>query len=124
MLVSQRPSEVESTVLSQCNTWIVLRLTNTDDQLHVLKFLPDSMSSLSKILPALRRREAIFIGQAASIPARILLNELSADKLPRSNDIPFVRGWSSIAPVVDKLQIVADRWRMQLRGGPEGASGE
>lgn len=124
LLVSQRPSEIEPTVLSQCNSWLVLRLTNTEDQAHVLRFLPDSLASLGKILPALRRREAIFIGQAASIPARILMNELDINKLPRSNDIPFVKGWSSNPPTENRLQIVADRWRMQLRGEFEGASSE
>lgn len=120
LLVSQRPSELEPTVLSQCNSWLVLRLTNSEDQSYVLKFLPDSLTSLGKILPALRRREAIFIGQAASIPSRIMINELPLDQLPRSNDISFVNGWSCLP--VDKIQEIADRWRFQLRGDFEGAS--
>lgn len=124
MLVSQRPSEIESTVLSQCNSWLVLRLTNGDDQSYVMRFLPDSLSSMAKVLPSLRRREAIFIGQAAAIPSRILINELSKDQLPESTDIPFVEGWSSESNVEDKIQTVANRWRAQLRGSYEGASQE
>ncbi len=124
LLVSQRPSEIEPTVLSQCNSWLVLRLTNSEDQSYVLKFLPDSLTSLGKILPSLRRREAIFIGQAASIPSRILINELRKEQLPQSNDISFVDGWSSPPIEKDKIQQVADRWRIQLRGEFEGASSD
>lgn len=122
MLVSQRPSEIESTVLSQCNSWLVLRLTNGDDQAYVMRFLPDSLSSMAKMLPALRRREAIFIGQAATIPSRILINELRSEQLPRSTDIQFVKGWSSKIAEETSIQIIANRWRAQLRGSFEGAS--
>lgn len=65
LLVSQRPSEVEATVLSQCNSWIVLRITNDSDREHVRSILPDSMAGLTKMLSGLRRQEAIFVGQAA-----------------------------------------------------------
>ncbi|MCO5385390.1 MAG: DUF87 domain-containing protein [Desulfosporosinus sp.] len=124
MLISQRPSEIESTVLSQCNSWLVLRLTNGDDQSYVMRFLPDSLSSMAKVLPVLRRREAIFIGQAATIPSRVLINELSEDQLPGSTDISFVNGWSSDFGEGDNIQQIANRWRTQLRGSFEGASQE
>ena len=62
-LVSQRPSEVETTVLSQCNSWIVLRITNEADRAHVRGVLPDSMAGLTKMLSGLRRQEAIFVGK-------------------------------------------------------------
>ena len=122
MLVSQRPSEIEPTVLSQCNSWIVLRLTNSEDQAYVLKFLPDSLSGLGKILPSLRRREALFIGQAASIPARILINKLSIDELPKSHDISFVDGWLNKEPDENFVQQIITRWRTQMRSEYEGAS--
>ena len=82
MLVSQRPSEVEATVLSQCNTWIVLRVTNENDREYVRTILPDSMAGLTKALSGLRRREAIFVGQAAMLPSRIMFRELLPDELP------------------------------------------
>ena len=124
MLISQRPSEIESTVLSQCNCWLVLRLTNGDDQSYVMRFLPDSLCSMAKVLPALRRREAIFIGQSATIPSRVLINELSKEQLPGSTDISFVNGWSSNLGEEDNIQQIANRWRAQLRGSYEGASQE
>lgn len=115
ILVSQRPSEVDSTVLSQCNSWLVLRLTNSQDQEYVRKFLPDSLSGLTKILPSLMRREAIFIGQAASIPARIMIRELSSEQLPRSQDMPFVKGWSTPPADIEFIKEVGQRWRKQVR---------
>ncbi len=69
MLVSQRPADVESPVLSQCNSWLILRLTNASDQEHVSRFLPDELAGLTRLLPSLVRREAVFIGKAAAIPA-------------------------------------------------------
>lgn len=109
-LVSQRPSDVESTVLSQCNSWIVLRLSNSSDQEHVSKFLPDSLSGLTKMLSSLTRREAIFVGEAAALPSRIRIRELSPEKLPNSNDIKFATGWASEEMREADLVAIADRW--------------
>ena len=113
MLISQRPSEVEATVLSQCNSWIVLRITNDSDRSHVQGILPDSLAWLTKVLSGLRRREAIFIGQAAVLPSRILIRDLVKDgkPLPRSQDIDFDTGWQS-SPITDEhLTAVRKRWR-------------
>lgn len=117
MLVSQRPSEVEATVLSQCNSWIVLRITNDSDRSHVQGILPDSLAGLTKVLSGLRRREAIFVGQAAVLPSRILIRDLVKDgkPLPRSQDIDFDQGWQS-NPITDEhLGEVGKRWRLQSR---------
>ncbi len=117
ILVSQRPSEVEATVLSQCNSWIVLRITNDSDRSHVQGILPDSLAGLTKVLSALRRREAIFVGQAAVLPSRILIRDLvkAGKPLPRSQDIDFDSGWQS-DPITDKhLAEVGKRWRLQNR---------
>lgn len=110
MLVSQRPSDVEATVLSQCNSWIILRLTNSNDQEHVSKFLPDSLVGLTKMLPSLTRREAIFVGEAAALPSRIRINKLDPDQLPDSNDISFVGGWANEPTKADKLKEITNRW--------------
>lgn len=115
LLVSQRPSEVEATVLSQCNSWIVLRITNDSDREHVRSILPDSMSGLTKMLSGLRRQEAIFVGQAATLPSRIMIRDLNGEQLPRSNDIDFDKGWQQAAMSVEQLTQVAKRWRYQNR---------
>jgi DNA helicase HerA-like ATPase len=94
MLVSQRPSDVESTVIAQCGTWLVLRLTNSADQAHVARFLPDSLAGMTRALPALAQQEALFVGEGAAIPARIRIRDLTESQLPRSNTVSFASGWS------------------------------
>ena len=115
LLVSQRPSEIESTVLSQCNSWIVLRITNDSDREHVRGVLPDSMAGLTKMLSVLRRREAIFVGQAAMLPSRIMIKHLVDDQIPKSHDIDFEKGWQSELKSSEQLKKVANRWRYQNR---------
>lgn len=115
MLVSQRPSEVEATVLSQCNSWLVMRITNDADRDHVRSILPDSLSGLTKVLSGLRRREAIFVGQAAMLPSRIIIRHLDDDKLPRSHDIDFDQGWNLDPITLEKLLVIGTRWRLQKR---------
>ena len=115
MLVSQRPSEVEATVLSQCNSWLILRLTNDGDREHVRSILPDSMAGLTKILSGLRRREAVFVGQASVVPSRIMIRELAPEELPASNDVDFHSGWQSEIPSKEQLKEVGNRWRYQDR---------
>ncbi|MEW6181730.1 MAG: DUF87 domain-containing protein [Bacillota bacterium] len=114
-LVSQRPSEVEATVLSQCNTWIVLRITNDIDREHVRSILPDSLAGLSKVLSGLRRQEAIFVGQAAMLPSRILIRTLVTEQLPRSYDIDFEKGWQNPPMTNERIAEIANRWRLQKR---------
>lgn len=115
LLVSQRPSEVEATVLSQCNSWIVLRITNDADRDHVRSILPDSMSGLTKMLSGLRRQEAIFVGQAATLPTRVMIRSLSDDQLPRSNDVNFDQGWQQKAMTIQQISDVVKKWRYQSK---------
>jgi len=115
LLVSQRPSEVEATVLSQCNSWIVLRITNDSDREHVRSVLPDSMSGLTKMLSGLRRQEAIFVGQAATLPSRILIRSLSLEQLPRSNDVNFDKGWQHEALTLEQIGQIVEKWRYQSK---------
>jgi len=115
MLVSQRPSEVEATVLSQCNSWIILRLTNDKDREHVRSILPDSLAGLTKLLSGLRRREAIFVGQAIMLPSRIMITKLDEQQLPRSYDIDFDQGWQHKPVTHEKIAEIGNRWRYQKR---------
>lgn len=109
MLISQRPADVEGTVISQCNSWIVLRLSNSQDQQHVKRFLPDSLSNMTSVLSSLPRQEALFVGEAAALPARIKIKSLPKDKLPDSNDISFAEGWSYQLQGREVLNAIAAR---------------
>jgi uncharacterized protein len=115
LLVSQRPSEVEDTVLSQCNSWLVLRITNDSDRDHVRSILPDAMAGLTKMLSGLRRREAIFVGQAAVLPSRIMIRKVEEQFLPRSKDIEFDKGWNNPPLSQTELQVLGNRWRYQQK---------
>ena len=109
MLVSQRPADVESTVISQCGTWIVLRLTNAADQQHVSRFLPDGLSGMTKALPNLAQQEAIFVGEGASMPARVRIRDLQEHQLPRSETARFARGWTLARLTEEEIATVATR---------------
>ncbi|MBO2565180.1 ATP-binding protein [Shewanella algae] len=109
MLVSQRPADVDSTVISQCGTWVVLRLTNSADQQHVARFLPDGLSGMVGALPILSQQEAIFVGEGAALPSRVRVRDLKEDQLPKSNTIPFAQGWASDRLDIDKLKEISER---------------
>jgi hypothetical protein len=109
MLVSQRPADVEGTVISQCGTWLVLRLTNSADQQHVARFLPDGLSGMTKALPNLAQQEAIFVGEGAALPARVRIFDLTSDQLPKSETAKFAQGWSMECLTEEEIKVVAER---------------
>lgn len=109
MLVSQRPADIDGTVIAQCGTWLVLRLTNQADQQHVSKFLPDGLSGMTRSLPNLGQQEAIFVGEGAALPARVRIRDLTKDQLPQSHNAKFAEGWSGPRLTMDELNEVAQR---------------
>jgi DNA helicase HerA-like ATPase len=109
MLVSQRPADVKSTVISQCGTWLVLRLSNAADQQHVARFLPDGLSGMTKALPSLAQQEAIFVGEGAAMPARIRIPDLKEEQLPRSATPQFARGWTLDRLSGEEIAVIAQR---------------
>lgn len=74
-VISQRPSEVNRTVLSQCNNFIALRLSNAEDQSVIKKLLPDNLSGLTDVLPILDIGEALIVGDSSLLPTRVLIDE-------------------------------------------------
>ena len=92
MLIStQRPSEVSPTVLAQCGTWVVFRLTNESDQRSVLAAAESAASNVARQLAGLARGEAIIFGAAAPITARVVVARPLPE--PRSQDPRFVEQW-------------------------------
>lgn len=91
VVISQRPSEVNRTVLSQCNNFVAMRLTNADDQAVIKRLLPDSLGDYSEMLPILDIGEAIVVGDASILPSRI---KIDAPTLrPRSATVNFWDEW-------------------------------
>lgn len=86
MIVSQRPSEVNSTILSQCGTFFALRLSNSVDRSHITSAVTDNLEGLTNMLPILRTGEAIILGEAVKLPMRVLIEAPEKEKRPDSFD--------------------------------------
>ncbi|CAG2082500.1 ATP-binding protein [Xanthomonas arboricola pv. juglandis] len=112
MVVSQRPAEVDETVLSQCGTIIALRLSNPVDRARVKGTLPDNLAGLMDLLPVLRTGEAIITGEAARLPVRCRIALPRQEHLPRSNDPKVTQAWSSRRSAEGYDRVVAS-WRSQ-----------
>lgn len=91
VIISQRPSEVNRTVLSQCNNFISLRLTNIDDQNVIKRLLPDNLGNIAENLSLLDIAEAIVVGDATLLPTRVRIDEPTIK--PSSQTIPFWNIW-------------------------------
>lgn len=110
VVISQRPSEVNKTILSQCSNFVSMRLTNADDQAVIKKLLPDSLGGFSDILPTLDTGEALVVGDASLLPSRIRIDE--PENKPNSGTIEFWKEWQGdIKP--SRLSTAIDNWRKQ-----------
>lgn len=86
MIVSQRPSEIAPTILSQCGTFFALRLTNATDRAHITSALSDNLDGLTNMLPILRTGEAIILGEAVKLPMRTSITAPPKNRRPDSQD--------------------------------------
>lgn len=112
IVITQRPSEVNRTVLSQCNNLIAMRLTNAEDQGVVRRLLPDSLGGFGDLLPILDTGEALVVGDASLLPSRIRITEPMAH--PNSGTVDFWDEWSSKVEVGAIPAAVAG-WRKQTQ---------
>jgi uncharacterized protein DUF87 len=94
MIVSQRPSEIDDTILSQCGTFFSLRLSNATDRARVQAALPDSLSGVVDSLPVLRTGEAVITGEAAKLPIRCRINLPPENERPSSEDPLVSAAWA------------------------------
>ncbi|WP_295754649.1 ATP-binding protein [Undibacterium sp.] len=86
MIVSQRPSEINPTILSQCGTFFALRLTNSTDRSHITSAMADNLEGLTSMLPILRTGEAIILGEAVKLPMRTTIEPPPRNRRPDSQD--------------------------------------
>ena len=113
MVVSQRPSDVSTTILSQCSNIISLRLANNTDQSVVKQLLPESLEGLMEVLPTLDVGEAVVVGDATLLPTRIKMSKPKYE--PRSATIPFWTRWAHPKEEID-LVMAVENMRRQSRG--------
>lgn len=112
MLVTQRPTELDSTSISQCGTMIALRLTNQADRSRVTSTMPDDLANLAALLPSLRTGEALIIGEAIPIPSRVRI-PMATNKLVGS-DPDLAHGWiDQPRPSGEHYTTALANWRAQ-----------
>lgn len=115
LAVSQRPSDVSKTILSQCNNFIVLRLTNEKDKNVIKNLLPDSLKSTIEFLPLLDVGEALVVGDSILLPSKILLDKPSEEHQPISATRNFWDEWDSKNPNNDAVKKAVESLRSQNR---------
>lgn len=119
-LVSQRPSDISESVLSQCGTIITMRMNNERDRSYVEKALPEGSAAFLDALPALQNRECIVSGEGTSAPVRVKLDFLDENLRPKSDDPEFAGGWRhdiDINNEIVKQTITNWRWGKKKSDG-------
>jgi hypothetical protein len=111
MIISQRPSEISETVLSQCNSMILMRMNNPDDQEYAARVVSDQFRSLINLLPSMRPGEGFIIGDAVLMPMRTLID--MPPKLPQSANMDFFGLWANGGKGCDVDRIVQRWWRQE-----------
>ena len=113
LVVSQRPSDVSDTILSQCNNFVALRLTNGQDQDKVRRLMPDSLEGFMDMLPVLDIGEALIVGDAVLLPSRVQITPPSIK--PLSATIEFWTEWSKAGRSPALVQAVENMRRQSRR---------
>jgi DNA helicase HerA-like ATPase len=111
LVVSQRPTELSETVLSQCSNFLCLRTTNPEDQQYIRKLMPEGEQDLADVLTTLRRGEALAVGEAIPLPTRVRL--YPPDPAPESSDTPVAESWRTGPDDLNVNRIVEHWWRQQ-----------
>jgi len=126
VISSQRPSELSPTVLSQCNTFLLHRITNDRDQELVHRLVPDNLKGLLRELPLLPSQNAILLGWASELPVLVRMTDLSSSQQPRSDDPDFWGAWigrdeegKQVSCDIDWSSIAED-WQAGHTGDSEG----
>ena len=113
ILSSQRPSELSSTVLSQCNTFLLHRISNDRDQELVQRLVPDNLRGLLRELPSLPSQQAILLGWATELPIIVEMNDLADHERPQSDDPNFWEVWSQASDNDVDWEEVAKDWQQR-----------
>ncbi|WP_395687620.1 ATP-binding protein [Aestuariivirga sp.] len=112
-VVSQRPGELDATILSQCNTIFATRLSNERDQEILRAGVSDSAASLLAFMPTMGTGEAVAFGEGVGLPTRIKFDILPDDQQPQSQSASFTGSWLSEVEDDGLLEDIVQRWRTQ-----------
>jgi DNA helicase HerA-like ATPase len=120
VLSSQRPSELSPTVLSQCNTFLLHRITNDRDQELVHRLVPDNLRGLLRELPSLPSQHAILLGWASELPVLVKMHYLPESQRPRSEDPDFWDVWTGMNEKGDTVTRKTD-WKTLAEDWQQGS---
>ena len=115
-IISQRPSELEASTLSQCSTIFSMRLSNELDQNFVRAAVPDGAADLLSFLPSLGTAETMVFGESVNLPMRIILNTLEEQYRPHSSSAEFTDLWNRPDVTPEFMTTVFERWRARSLG--------
>ncbi len=110
-LVTQRPAELDATVISQCSTLFCMRLGNERDQALVRSAVSDVAANLLAFVPSLGTREVIAFGEGVPLPTRLVLNELPIERVPKAEAVANLATNSTSISDDDFIDAVIDKWR-------------
>jgi len=115
-IISQRPSELEASTLSQCSTIFSMRLSNELDQNFVRAAVPDGAAELLSFLPSLGTAETMVFGESVNLPMRVILNTLEEEYRPHSSSAEFTDLWNRPDATPQFMETVYNRWRSRSMG--------
>ena len=110
-IISQRPSELEPSTLSQCSTIFSMRLSNEVDQNFVRAAVPDGANDLLTFLPSLGTAETMIFGESVNMPMRVVLNTLGEQYRPHSSSAKFTELWVEDKTTPEFMRKVFNNWR-------------
>ncbi|HZQ12995.1 MAG TPA: DUF87 domain-containing protein [Pseudolabrys sp.] len=123
-LVTQRPAEIDPTIISQCSTFFVMRLANDRDQALIRSAVSDAAANLLSFIPSLGTREVFTFGSGVALPTRMRFQELPVELRPNSEAAGNTRSDAGNSINKDLLTTVIERWRsasMSHRMGEDDA---
>jgi hypothetical protein len=127
MIVSQRPSEIDPTILSQCGTIFAMRLANANDRSHITGTVSDNLEGLFNMLPTLRTGEVIIVGEAVHLPLRAVIDSPAKNRRPDSHDPKIydptaTGGWNRQKALEDYARVL-ERWRSESARNTDNPGG-
>jgi DNA helicase HerA-like ATPase len=123
-IASQRPAELDPTIISQCSTLFAMRMANDRDQAIIRSAVSDAAANLVSLLPSLGTREVLAFGEGVPLPARIAFGELPQHFVPTSK-VKYNGNLSlEISEQQEHVEVVVARWRGATSGSKQGYAGE
>jgi len=121
-IVSQRPGDLDPTILSQCSTVFAMRLSNERDQKIIQSALSEATASMMEFLSSLGTREAIAFGEGVTLPSRISFMELPQEALPKGGGTKVTEAWSQELSDDGHIEDIVERWRLSAQEEHDGDS--